>query len=183
MKKLYAALFSVLALSACSSTADKKMDVAQPCPPAAKREAKLDAAQYKPYEGKGTARINGRVCVDVKGKEKCLANQLVVINPVTDYSTEWFKRYWKENVRLEPAGEVAMKHNRMTKTDAQGYFSFTDLQPGSYYVGAEVCPPCMMNSEGSMTVKEDAGIKYQRLGAKVTMKKSIKADLKPVYTP
>lgn len=171
MKKYLAVLLSVCVLSSCASA--PKTEGA--CPPPAKREAKFVAAQYAPYAGKGNARINGRLCVkNKKGKTQCLANQLVVVNPVTDYSEEWFERHWSNGVVLETPSAEAMKHSRTVRTDAQGYFTFTDLQPGSYYVGAVVCPPC---------IKGKAPYKYQRLGTKVTMKKSVKANLKPVYTP
>ena len=178
MKKIFASLISVLVLSSCAST-EKTVAVEGPsCPPPARREVRFDATQYMPYDGSGTARINGRVCVKtMAGKTKCLANQTVVLNPVTDYSTEWFERHWKGGTPLEAPHAEALKYNRTIKTDAQGYFSFTHLRPGSYYVGAEVCPPCATKDNKA------PGYKYQRLGGKATMKKSIKVDLKPVYTP
>ncbi len=174
MKKYLAVLLSACVLSSCAS-APKTEGVNAKCPPPVKREAKFVEAQYAPYEGKGEARINGRLCIkDKAGKTQCLANQLVVVNPVTDYSKEWFERHWSKGVLLEAPCKKAREHTRTVKTDAQGYFTFTGLQPGSYYVGAVVCPPC---------IKGKTPYKYQRLGAKVTMKKSVKADLKPVYTP
>lgn len=174
MKKYIALLAGICVLSSCAS-APKPEPASAKCPPPVKREAKFIPEQYAPYAGQGTAKINGRLCVkDTAGETKCLANQLVVANPVTDYSTEWFERHWSKGVFLEPPLPEARKHTRTVKTDAQGYFSFTDLKPGSYYVGAVVCPPC---------IKGKQPYKYQRLGAKVTMKKSVKADLKPLYTP
>lgn len=173
MKKYLAVLFGACLLSSCASA--PKPEAQGTCPPPVKREAKFIESQYAPYAQKGTARVNGRLCVkDTAGKTRCPAGQLVVLNPVTDYSDEWFERHWSKGERLEAPSEEAMKYSRTVKTDKDGYFTFTGLPAGSYYVGAVVCPVC---------IKGKAPVKYQRLGAKVTMKKSIKADLKTVFEP
>lgn len=174
MKKHLAVLFGACLLSSCAST-PKTDDAAANCPPPVRREAKFDASQYAAYKGEGKARINGRLCLkDEKGAKKCLANQLVVVNPVTDYSTEWFERHWKGGVRLEAPKPEAEKFTRTVRTDVKGYFTITNLPAGEYYVGAVVCGQC---ANGKPVLK------YQRLGAKVKMNRSIKANLEPVFVP
>ncbi len=175
MKKLRIISLAVLFLSACVSTQSKK-DNANLCPSPVERKAVFNQAQYDAYNVKGTARINGRLCVTgIDGRKKCPENQLVVVNPVTDYSTEWYQRHWIKNENLATADPRAFKYAKTVKTDKGGWFTIVDLPPGEYYVGAVVCP-CDGFSE-----KERNNYKFQRYGTKVRMKKSVKADLQKVF--
>lgn len=185
MKKLLISLLAVTLIAACSKSEEEKAEKAKaeqeqtvacaqqenPLP----RQIKLDPEQYKPYEGEGEAEIFGRLCIDVNGAEKCLANQMVVLNPVTDYSTEWFARHWSKNENLAAADPIAQKINRTIQTDQDGNFSFKGLVPGTYYVGAVACP-CVAKQQDP-----DLDFKFQRLGAKVTVVTKSEADLRKVF--
>ena len=175
MKKWGIISLGVLFLSACASTPSKN-DNAGHCPPAVERKAVFNQAQYDAYNEKGKARINGRLCIKgIDGRKKCPANQLVVVNPVTDYSTEWYQRHWIKNENLTAPDPRALKYSKTVKTDKGGWFTIVDLPSGEYYVGAVVCP-CDGFSE-----KERNNYKFQRYGTKVRMKKSIKANLEKVF--
>ena len=175
MKKLWVISFGVLFLSACAST-PSKIENANACPAPAQRKAVFNQSQYDPYNEKGSARINGRLCITgIDGREKCPAEQVVVINPVTDYSTEWYERHWVNNEFLAEPDARARKYMRVIKTGKGGWFTFVDLPPGEYYVGAVICP-CDGFSE-----KERNNYKFQRYGTKVRMKKSVKANLQKVF--
>lgn len=175
MKKLWIVSFGVLCLSACASTSSK-IESANGCPVPVERKAVFDQAQYEPYGKEGKARINGRLCVTgINGRKKCPAGQQVIVNPVTDYSTEWYERNWTGNEALTAPDPRALKYTRMVKTDKGGWFTVVGLPAGEYYVGAVVCP-CDGFSE-----KERNNFKYQRYGTKVRMKRSIKANLQKVF--
>lgn len=174
MKKLLVSILGVFALSACSST-PKVAEMEPYCPPPAARQVTLNEAQYKPYDGKGTAEIRGRFCIDIKGEKKCLADQVVFINPVTDYSNEWYARMWVKGEVLEQAHPIARKHNIMVKTDKNGYFVFKDLKPGTYYVAAASCP-CSGKVDG-----ENINVPFQRWATKVKMQRLVTAKMVKVF--
>lgn len=157
MKKLFSLALLVL-VSGCSDDGYKPFDRV-----GAKRSAAFKAEQYKPYAVKGKGRISGDFCLDATdGQKRCLPDQAVLLNPVTDYSTEWYNRYWKGGEMLETPNGEASRRSRMVRTDRRGRFTFTGLPAGEYYVGAVACP----FAQGG---KEKAGFSYQRWGACVTV--------------
>lgn len=177
MKKIWVISLSILMLSACASTQNQNEDVdSAVCPVPVERKAVFDQKQYDPYDGKGQARINGRLCITgMDGRKKCPAEQIVVVNPVTDYSTEWYQRSWVNNEFLAQPDERAEKYTRIVKTDKNGWFTITGLPAGEYYVGVVVCP-CDGFDE-----KERSNYRFQRYGTKVSVKKSVKANLEKVF--
>ncbi len=143
------------------------------CPTPVARKVAFNPEQYAPYTGKGNAVIEGKACFTLDdGSEKCFANANVFINPVTDYSDEWYNRGWAGREFLAKADERAFTFNKMVKTDANGNFKFTELKPGSYYVGAVVCQP---------KAKDAKSCSMARYASKVTMKNRVKTTLKKVY--
>lgn len=182
MKKLLISLLALSLVSACSKSDDQEMSKAEQektvaCAPinALPRQVTINPEQYKPFEGKGAAEIVGKLCINVDGKQECLANQLVVLNPVTDYSTEWFVRNWTKNEPLKEADPLAMQYNKQVRTDKDGNFAFTELQPGTYYVGAVACP-CEASQQG-----QNANFNLQRLGAKITAITKSEVVLRKVF--
>ncbi|MBP3402728.1 MAG: carboxypeptidase regulatory-like domain-containing protein [Alphaproteobacteria bacterium] len=144
----------------------------------AKRHAEFDINQYRPYMKKGKSRIEGKFCIALdNGRKKCPPDQLVLLNPVTDYSTEWFERYWKNGELLESPNDEAARRSKMVRTNKYGRFVFSSLPPGEYYVAAVACPYSARDS------KKIQPFNYQRWGAKVTVDpevKSVKAVLEKV---
>lgn len=182
MKKLLISLLALSLVSACSKSDEKEQAKTEQETPVAcasintlPRQVTINPEQYKPFEGKGSAEIVGKLCITVDGEQECLANQLVVLNPVTDYSTEWFVRNWTKNEPLKEADPLAMQHNKQVRTDKDGNFAFTELQPGTYYVGAVACP-CEAAKQG-----QKADFKLQRLGAKITAITKSEVVLRKVF--
>ncbi len=144
----------------------------------AKRHAEFKIEQYKPYLKKGKAKIEGKFCIRLDdGKESCPEDQLVLLNPVTDYSEEWFERYWKNGELLEDPNGEAARRSRLVRTNKFGRFMFTSLPAGEYYVAAVACPYSTRSGD------KISPFKYQRWGAKVTVKpqdKSVEVMLQKV---
>ena len=184
MKKLLISLLTLSLVAACSNSDEQEKAKAEaeqtkpaPCAPihVLPRQIKLKPEQYKPFEGKGEAELFGKLCIDVNGAQECLANQLVVLNPATDYSEEWFVRNWTKNEPLKEADPLAMQYNKQVRTDKDGNFAFTELQPGTYYVGAVACP-CEASQQG-----QNANFNLQRLGAKITAITKSEVVLRKVF--
>lgn len=179
MKKILFSCAVLLALSACSKSEDKtkkkepEKETSAACAEIqrVKREVKINPKQYKPYGKKGKSSIFGRFCVNDVNDENtiCLKGQLVVLNPVTDYSTEWYLRNWGGNEALEEAHEIAKAHNKIVYTNENGDFSFDELPPGEYYVGGEFSP-CKIKLK-------DFVYKYGRYGFKATVGKNEKKQV------
>ena len=146
----------------------------QACPPPATRRVVFNEEEYKPYAKGGDAAIEGKLCLPLAdGSTKCYNNASVFINPVTSYSNEWYSRGWAGKENLTRADDRAFLYNVMVKTDENGNYTFTNLAPGNYYIGASVCVP------NSKTAKKCT---YRRYAKKVQVTKLIKVNrLDQVY--
>ncbi len=143
------------------------------CPEPVARKAQYVEAQYAPYAAGGKAKIQGKACFTLKdGSEKCLAGLDIYINPVTDYSNEWYERGWVGTEYLEVADKRVIPFNKSVKTAQDGSFTFDGLAPGSYYVVTQLCLP---------TGKDAKTCEYRRYGTKVTMKNLVKPTLKQLF--
>ncbi len=144
----------------------------------AKRRVEFNMDQYRPYMKKGEGKITGKFCITLDdGKEDCPSGQLVLLNPVTDYSTEWFERYWKNGELLEAPNDEASRRSQIVRTKKNGRFLFSFLPSGEYYIAAVACPYSARDS------KRILPFKYQRWGAKVKVDgqaKTVKAVLEKV---
>ena len=162
-------------MPAPGKTAVKKAPVkpAVKCPEPVARKAKYVEAQYAPYAAGGKAKIQGKACFMLKdGTEKCVAGLDIYINPVTDYSNEWYERGWAGTEYLEVADKRVIPFNKTVKTAQDGSFTFDGLAPGSYYVVTQLCLP---------TGKDTKTCEYRRYAAKVTMKNLVKPTLKQIF--
>lgn len=143
------------------------------CPPPVARRVPYSAAEYVPYAKGGSAKIAGKACFTLEDKsEKCFPNLVVFINPVTNYSNEWYVRGWAGTERLADADPRVVPFNVSVKTAADGSYAFENIAPGTYYVGTQVCLP---------KTKTDKACTYKRFAAKVTMKKLVSPTLLQVY--
>ena len=144
-----------------------------PCPKPVPRKAKYIESQYAPYAAGGQAKIQGKACFTLNdGSQKCIAGLDIYINPVTDYSNEWYQRGWLGTEYLEIADSRVVPFNKSVKTDKNGNFSFEGLAPGSYYVVTQLCLPYGKNSKKC---------EYRRYGTQVTMKNLVHPTLKQLF--
>lgn len=102
------------------------------------RQAQFVESEYAPYSQPGTGAIKGQAFMVTRGGMVVkAAGRKVWLNPVTSYSTEW----WKENVlgnqALKPGDPRAAAYSRFAVADGDGNFEFTSLPAGSYYLA---CP-------------------------------------------
>lgn len=142
------------------------------CPEEVARKETFNAEQYAPYAIKGTAKIVGKACFPVgeKGALKCFEGIDVFINPVTDYSREWWKRGWAGKEVLQPADKRVLPFNKHVVTDKDGNFAFNDLAAGDYYVVTQICAP-----------REGACCSHIRYGAKLSVKTTATPKFEQVF--
>ncbi len=140
-------------------------------PVKAPRLAKFDPVEYKPYSQKGKTVIRGKACIGEGTDKKCFKNTEVFINPVTTYSTEWYRRGWAGNEILANADSRVIPFNIKTKTDKDGNFEFKNLPEGFYFVGMQVMVP----------VKGSCPESHRFATIVKTAKKPIRASLQQVW--
>jgi len=103
------------------------------------RQAKFIESEYAPYAGKGTSSIVGQAFLKTRGGDiKFAAGNMVTLNPVTTYSTEWFNIYILQNRRMELTDPRTTPFNRQTTADGNGNFEFRNLRAGEYYIATYV---------------------------------------------
>jgi len=89
--------------------------------------------------GKGT--IEGSIYLqDAYGTKIPGAKTRLYLNPVTSYSTQWYKEsYIKGNKMSEPDSRL-FNYLRFTASDSNGHFAFYGVPSGSYYlIGTVTC--------------------------------------------
>ena len=102
------------------------------------RQAQFVESEYAPYAGKGTARICGVAYIKTqRGEFKYGAGNETYLNPVTSYSTEWYRVEVIGGRSLNKADRRALAYNQATRADSEGRFCFENIPSGDYYL---TCP-------------------------------------------
>lgn len=104
-------------------------------PPAA------DPAQYASFSVSGEGSIAGQAFLMTRGGDaKRAAGRAVTLDPVTDYSREWFERLGMSIDRFDTMSDDSLfrRAHRATQADADGRFQFTGLPAGRYLVRTTV---------------------------------------------
>lgn len=99
------------------------------------------ASEYAPYQGEGTATINGQAFLTTRGGDvKLGAGNPVTLDPATAYAKEWYEKIGTAESRFaeSPHDTVFLAARRTTTVDAQGKFKFTNLPAGTYIMRSVV---------------------------------------------
>ena len=92
-------------------------------------------AEFKAYEGRGTARIIGQAFLKTRGGDvKTGAGNFVMLLPSTPYTLELRRRMQHGEKLPALAGTPLAKYMRTTTADAGGNFEFSELPAGQYYM-------------------------------------------------
>jgi hypothetical protein len=107
--------------------------------PLVERKAKFIESEYAPYAGEGTATLCGQAVVQTRrGEFKYGAGNEAYLNPVTSYSTEWYRVSVIGGRSLTKADPKALAYNRATRADGNGRFCFENIPSGDYYLACPV---------------------------------------------
>src|SRR5687768_1693847 len=95
------------------------------------RTAIFVQSEYDPFALEGTGSISGEAFLKTRaGDVKLGAGEMVLLNPVTSYSTEWYERCIGSGESLEPADERVKPYSRQVIVDSKGSFRFDKLPAG-----------------------------------------------------
>lgn len=109
--------------------------------PTVKRQVPFPVETYAALPKTGTATIKGRLAYQLTSGQTVYGNrEKVSIAPATEYSAEAADRALAGQ-RVEPADPRAQAYTHMTTTDANGYFTATDIPAGTFYVAGTVALP------------------------------------------
>lgn len=96
-------------------------------------------AEYDALPTKGTGSLVGQVFMrTVGGDVKYGAGSDVYILPVTSYTRQWYTESYLGGQVLGAPDARAEKGMKVTQADGTGYFKFSDIPPGKYYLSSKV---------------------------------------------
>lgn len=99
------------------------------------RQAPFIEDEYLASAKPGTGKLTGQAFTKTRGGDvKYAAGNMVALNPVTTYSTEWFNVWAKQSRVMSEPDQRALKYARTTTADGMGNFEFSGLPAGEYYV-------------------------------------------------
>ncbi len=99
------------------------------------RQAVFVEEEYRLYAESGTGSISGQAFFKTAGGDvKYGAGDEIYLNPVTTYSTEWFKNHVVAERLISPSDPRALQYMRHTTADGEGRFKFEKLPAGGYYL-------------------------------------------------
>lgn len=103
------------------------------------RLVSFNEEEYRPYAAAGTSVIYGEAFLKTQaGDVKKGAGNKIHLNPVTQYSTEWYERAVLAGIPLEPADPRVFHYHREMIADSEGRFRFEKLPAGEYYAICEI---------------------------------------------
>jgi len=96
------------------------------------------AAEYKALPRSGTAKVTGQVFMRTRGGDvKYGAGSDVALIPATSYTEQLWNAYQADRPIAEPDSR-ARQYSRHVQADGSGYFTFTGVPAGRYYIASNV---------------------------------------------
>lgn len=92
-----------------------------------KNRKDFPVAQYNALRRMGFATISGYV-------ENRLKYKSIMLEPVTSYTKEWYKKSVKDNVKLEIPDNRVFHYAKLAISDKDGKFTFHNVPVGKYYM-------------------------------------------------
>jgi methyl coenzyme M reductase gamma subunit len=101
----------------------------------APRLVPFNEAEFARYQGAGTGVVTGRAFMVLRDKTIRAAGKTAIdLEPVTRYTTETRDRKWMNGEKLAPPDSRLSNYIQEVVSDDNGYFMFTHVAPGEYYV-------------------------------------------------
>jgi hypothetical protein len=95
--------------------------------------------EYVSLPDTGTATVTGQAFLKTRGGEvRFAAGEVVLLNPITSYSTQWYNESYIKNFIMEEGDIRQNQFIRKTTADATGRFCFKNVPRGRYYLVSSV---------------------------------------------
>lgn len=121
--------------------------------------------EYSALPASGTGVVEGQAFLKTRGGDvKTAAGSVVLLNPVTSYSNQWYEINYILQKPLTEADPRLQKYETTKTADAEGRFKFTNVPPGEYYVVSKVTWEAPTGYQGAMETQ--GGIVAKRITVK-----------------
>ena len=111
-------------------------------------------SEYKALKQKGTGIIKGQAFLKTRGGDvKKAAGNIVMLNPVTSYSHQWYNVSYLQQKNIAQPDLRNERYIIKTIADAEGKFEFIDVPPGNYYLVTHVFWEAPVGPRGAMEVQ------------------------------
>ncbi len=98
-------------------------------------------AEYAALAKTGDATVKGVIFVTTSGGKRIYGKETrLYLNPVTSYSTQWYKESYLGGAKMSQVDPRLFNYLRFTTSDETGHFEFLNVPSGSYYlIGVVKC--------------------------------------------
>jgi hypothetical protein len=141
----------------------------------APRALPFNDAEFARYREPGTGVVTGRAFMTLRDRTIRVAdNAPVDLEPATGYTTETRDRMWINGENLEPPDDRLSNYIQGVVSDNDGYFRFSHIAPGDYYV---VCHALWRERFNSGESDQPWADHWQWLFARVSVKNGARIDI------
>jgi len=98
-------------------------------------------SEYKSLATTGSGTVKGKIFIKTAGGNVVYGkNTRLYLNPVTSYSTQWFKESYLGGAKMSKVDSRLFNYLKFTTSDSNGNFEFLNVPSGSYYlIGVVKC--------------------------------------------
>lgn len=98
-----------------------------------------DESELAPYGKPGDCAVHGQAYLKAKdGTIHYAAHIKVILVPVTDYTTEWYRVGVLKQEVVPPFDPAVVKYVREATGDLEGKFTFSHVPAGKYYLASDI---------------------------------------------
>jgi len=91
--------------------------------------------EYSALDKTGTAVVKGKIYAILPNGKRVYAKQTrLYLNPVTSYSTQWYKESYLGGAKMSKVDSRLFNYLKFTTSDNNGNFEFLNVPSGSYYL-------------------------------------------------
>ena len=110
--------------------------------------------EYAQLQKEGTATIKGQAFMKTRGGDvKFAAGEIIMLNPVTSYSNQWYEENYLKQKNISPEDPRQKEYIRKKIADGSGRFEFKSIPAGEYYVTGMVTWEAPTGFQGALQMQ------------------------------